>query len=59
MLMQILKTVAAVLDWALWLSILGFVLLVGYCFAFNKNIRLKLGKFKLVIDAAEQQADRQ
>ncbi|ADQ41536.1 hypothetical protein Calkr_2067 [Caldicellulosiruptor acetigenus I77R1B] len=59
MLMQILKVVATVLDWALWLSILGFVLLVGYCFAFNKNIHWKLGKFELVIDATEQQADHQ
>ncbi|ACM61480.1 hypothetical protein B0S90_2755 [Caldicellulosiruptor bescii] len=59
MLMQILKVVATVLDWALWLGILGFVLLVGYCVVFNKNIHWKLGKFELVIDSTEQQADHQ
>ncbi|WAM36639.1 hypothetical protein OTK01_000416 [Caldicellulosiruptor acetigenus] len=59
MLMQILKTVAAVLDWALWLSILGFVLLVGYCVAFKKNIHWKFGSFEFVINTKEQPADHQ
>ncbi|WP_231503388.1 hypothetical protein [Caldicellulosiruptor bescii] len=36
------------------LGILGFVLLVGYCVVFNKNIHWKLGKFELVIDSTER-----
>ncbi|ADQ06179.1 conserved hypothetical protein [Caldicellulosiruptor hydrothermalis 108] len=59
MLMQILKVVATVLDWALWLSILGFVLLVGYCLAFKKNVQWKFRNFEFVINTKDQQADHQ
>ncbi|WPX08125.1 hypothetical protein [Anaerocellum danielii] len=59
MLMQIFEIVFTVLDWTFWLSILSLVLLVGYCSVAKKNIHWKLGKFELIIDVTEQQADHQ